>query len=116
MTISEIIESVREVLDGEGLYSPKLDRTIEDLAQVTYMKSIAYEDATQGDLRSMVSETSREGDKRYKVNPAYSIYLELVRGSQKILDGLCMTAKSANTTQGDDFDELRSKMSAAGNG
>ena len=116
MTISEIIESVREVLDGEGLYSPILDRTIEDLAQVTYMKTIAYEDATQGDLRSMVSETSREGDKRYKVNPAYSIYLELVRESQKILDGLCMTAKSANTTQGDDFDELRSKMSAAGNG
>ena len=113
--IEEIINSVRGVLDNEGLYTPILDRSIEDFAQISYMKQIAFEDATNYE-RSIVIETSREGDRRYKINPAYSIYLDLVRESQKILDGLCMTAKSAGSVQGDDFDELRNKMSEASNG
>lgn len=114
--IDEIISSVRQVLDDEGLYTPILDRSIEDLAQISYMKQIAFEDATDNDTRSMVEEISREKDKRYKINPAYSIYLDLVRESQRILDGLCMTAKSAGSIQGDDFDELKNKMSEASNG
>lgn len=114
--IDEIISSVRQVLDDEGLYTPILDRSIEDLAQISYMKQIAFEDATDNDTRSMVEEISREKDKRYKINPAYSIYLDLVRESQRILDGLCMTAKSVGSIQGDDFDELKNKMSEASNG
>ena len=113
--IDELISSVRQVLDDEGLYTPILDRSIEDLAQISYMKQIAFEDATDAE-RSIVFETSREGDRRYKINPAYSIYLDLVRESQKILDGLCMTAKSAGSIQGDDFDELKKKMNEASNG
>ena len=116
MKLEEIINSVRKILDDEGMYSPVLDRSIEDFAQVTVMKNIAYEDATSGSKRATVAEISREGDKRYKISPAYTIYLELVRESQKILDGLCMTAKSAKVSQGDDFDELKEKMIEASNG
>ena len=80
------------------------------------MKTIAFEDATNNLARSYVEEVSREGNTRTKTNPAYAIYLDLVRESQKILEGLCMTAKSAGTTQGDDFDELKNKMRETGNG
>lgn len=114
--IQKIIDSVRGVLDDEGLYTPILDMAIEDFAQVSYLKQIAFDDAVGNEARSTVYETSREGDRRYKVNPAYSIYLDLVRESQKILDALCMTAKSAGSVQGDDFDELKRKMTEAGNG
>ena len=114
--ISEIINSVRKMLDDEGLYSPILDHSIEDLAEIKYLKTIAFEDATNDGIRAIVEEVSREGNVRTKTNPAYAVYLDFVRESQKILDGLCMTAKSAGTTQGDDFDELKDKMSEASNG
>ena len=42
--IDEIINSVRGVLDNEGLYTPILDRSIEDLAQISYMKRIMTPD------------------------------------------------------------------------
>ena len=114
--ISEIINSVRKMLDDEGLYSPILDHSIEDFAQIKYLKTIAFEDATNNNKRAIVKEKSREGNVRIKVNPAYAVYLDFVRESQKILDGLCMTAKSAGSTQGDDFEELKDKMSEANNG
>ena len=114
--IKEIKDSVKNALDDEGLYSSILDNSIEDFAEIKYLKTIAFEDATKDDARSYTMETSREGNQRSKVNPAYAIYLDFVRESQKILDGLCMTAKSAGTTQGDDFDELKDKMSEANNG
>ena len=127
-TVDEIRESVKSVLDSEGLYSPIFDLSIENLAQISFMKSIAFEDATVGfgnDLsdseedgggRSVVFERSREGDRRYKVNPAYTAFIDLERESQRILDSLCMTAKSSNATQADDFEELRVKMEQASNG
>lgn len=110
------------------MYSPTLDFAIEDLAQVSHLKEQAFNEATgnifhkddpvnrENKGSSIVMEVSREGAIRYKVNPAYNVYLDLVRESQKILDGLCMTAKSSNLIQGDEFDELRARMEEAANG
>ena len=110
------------------MYSPSLDFAIEDLAQVSHLKEKAFNEATgyifhkedpvnkETESTSIVMEVSREGAIRYKVNPAYTIYLDLVRESQKILDGLCMTAKSSTLVQGDEFDELRARMEEAANG
>lgn len=121
-------KNIKKVLVDAKMYSSVLDIAIEDLAQVSYLKTKAFNDATEyeyhGDdpvnrskeVGSILMEVSREGAVRYKVNPAYNIYLDLVRESQRILDGLCMTAKSSNLAQGDEFDELRSRMEEAARG
>lgn len=127
--IDKITKKIVKVLKDEGLYSPILDQSIEDYAQISHLKAIAFEDATTGfnesaqnaeqkndGKRSVVFELSREGDRRYKINPAYTVFIDLVRESQKILDGLCMTARSANMAQGDELDELKTKIKEAGNG
>jgi hypothetical protein len=119
---------IKKALEDANMYSPSLDFAIEDLAQVSHLKEKAFFEATEYEYHeddpvnrktkgsSMVMEVSREGAIRYKVNPAYNIYLDLVRESQKILDGLCMTAKSSTLVQGDEFDELRARMEDAANG
>ena len=125
-TVDEIRDSIRGVLETEGLYSPVFDLLIENLAQTTYLKDIAFEDATDGfgmdgskeDVggRSVVFELSREGDRRYKVNPAYSVFMDMVHKCQNMLNELCMTAKSSATVQDDEFEELKNKMEKAANG
>lgn len=126
---TDIAKAVQAILNDEGLYSPVLDMAIEDYAQVSVLKAIAFEDATMGfgalesddrsqdaGGRSVVFELSREGDRRYKVNPAYSVYIDLVQQSQKILDALCMTAKSAASVGNDEFDKLGKAIEKAVNG
>ena len=110
------------------MYSPLLDFAIEDLAQVSHLKEQAFNDARDFSFHkqdglnrnnknpSVIVEVSREGAVRYKANPAYGVYLDFVRESQKVLDGLLMTAKSANLIQGDEFDELRERLEEAANG
>lgn len=127
-SVDEIRASIRGVLESDGLYSPVFDLLIENLAQTTYLKDIAFEDATDGfgmnlddskeDVggRSVVFELSREGDRRYKVNPAYSVFMDMVHKCQNMLNELCMTAKSSATVQDDEFEELKSKMEKAANG
>lgn len=127
-SIATYKKNIKKVLEENGMYSPVLDIAIEDLAQISHLKAKAFNDATEYQYHeddpvnrkngnsSIVMEVSREGAIRYKVNPAYNIYLDLVRESQKILDGLCMTAKSSNLAQGDEFDELRARMEEAANG
>jgi hypothetical protein len=66
--------------------------------------------------RSVVFELSREGDRRYKVNPAYSVFMDMVHKCQNMLNELCMTAKSSATVQDDEFEELKNKMEKAANG
>lgn len=125
-SVDEIRASIRGVLESDGLYSPVFDLLIENLAQTTYLKDIAFEDATDGfgmdgskeDVggRSVVFELSREGDRRYKVNPAYSVFMDMVHKCQSMLNELCMTAKSSATVQDDEFEELKNKMDKAANG
>lgn len=127
-TVDEIRDSVRAVLESEGMYSPAFELLIENLAQTTYLKDIAFEDATDGfgmnldgsreDVggRSVVFELSREGDRRYKVNPAYSVFMDMVHKCQNMLNELCMTAKSTTSTQDDEIDELKKKVEKAANG
>jgi len=125
-SVDEIRASIRGVLESDGLYSPVFDLLIENLAQTTYLKDIAFEDATDGfgvdgsreDVggRSVVFELSREGDRRYKVNPAYSVFMDMVHKCQNMLNELCMTAKSSATVQDDEFEELKNKMEKAANG
>jgi hypothetical protein len=127
-SVSTYRNKIKRALEDANMYSPTLDFAIEDLAQVSHLKEQAFNEATgnifhkddpvnrENKGNSIVMEVSREGAIRYKVNPAYSIYLDLVRESQKILDGLCMTAKSSNLIQGDEFDELRARMEEAANG
>jgi hypothetical protein len=124
-SVEAIAKSIKKALVDEGVYSPVYDMSIADLAQVTHLKLIAFQDAIEYEYptadeinadskgRSVVVEQSREGFLRYKVNPAYNIYIDLVRESQKILDGLCMTAKSSNAIQDDEFEELKEKMKKA---
>lgn len=125
-----IAKSIKKTLVDAGVYSPLFDMSIEDLAEVSHLKMIAFNDAIGYDYpeadtvnrsdssegRSIVVEQSREGFLRYKVNPAYNIYIDLVRESQKILDGLCMTAKSSSDIQDDAFDDLEREMKKAANG
>ena len=125
-SVDEIRASIRGVLESDGLYSPVFDLLIENLAQTTYLKDIAFEDATDGfgmddskedsGGRSVVFELSREGDRRYKVNPAYSVFMDMVHKCQNMLNELCMTAKSSATVQDDEFEELKNKMEKAANG
>lgn len=125
-SVAEFTKSIRTVLESEGTYSPLYDMAIEDLAQVSHLKAKAFEDAIgyvfpssdedNTESNSIVVEQSREGFMRYKINPAYTIYIDLVRESQKILSELCMTAKSSNAVQDDEFTELKSKMEKAANG
>ncbi|HZK46422.1 MAG TPA: hypothetical protein VFC64_00565 [Atopostipes sp.] len=115
-------------MSDEGLYSAMFDLAIENLAQTTYLKDIAFHDATVGfgmDLskeeedvggKSVVFELSREGDRRYKVNPAYSIYMDLVHKCQLMLIELTMTAKSSTAVQEDEIDSLKKKVEKAANG
>lgn len=137
-TVRAIFNSIKRTLEREGAYSPSFDMAIEDLAEVTHLKKIALQDATQGytqgassrsddeDIRdvlrpedrggrSVTYEYSREGDRRYKVNPAFTMYLELARESQRILSELCMTAKSSKALQDDLLDELDKQIAAANN-
>ena len=127
-SVEEIIQSVKYALEQENIYKPILDKSIEDFAQVNYLKTIAFDDAINYDYpevddinrnsigRSILVEQSREGFLRYKVNPAYSIYIDLVRESQKILFNLSMTARGSDIVQGDDYDRLTKEMSNAKNG
>ena len=127
-SVDDIRESIKGVLSDEGLYSPMFDLAIENLAQTTYLKDIAFHDATVGcgmDLdkeeedvggKSVVFEFSREGDRRYKVNPAYSIYMDLVHKCQLMLIELTMTAKSSTAVQEDEIDSLKKKVEKAANG
>ena len=125
-TVAWFTKNIRSVLESESMYSPLYDMAILDLAQVSHLKAKAFNDAVgyefpQLDIdntesNSIVVEQSREGFMRYKINPAYTIYLELVRESQRILTELCMTAKSSNAVQDDEFTELKNKMEKAANG
>ena len=45
---TDIAKAVQAILNDEGLYSPVLDMAIEDYAQVSVLKAIAFEDATMG--------------------------------------------------------------------
>ena len=74
------------------------------------------EDLENTEPSSMVIEQSREGFRRYKINPAFTIYLELARESQRMLSELCMTAKSSKSVQDDLLDEMDRKMEEAGRG
>ncbi|HHW82059.1 MAG TPA: hypothetical protein GX746_10265, partial [Bacteroidales bacterium] len=74
------------------------------------------EDLENTEPSSMVIEQSREGFRRYKINPAYTIFIDLARESQKMLSELCMTAKSSNAVQDDEFTELKNKMEKAASG
>ena len=125
-SVAAFTKAIKTVLESEGMYSPLYDMAILDLAQVSHLKANAFNDAigydyTIEDLEntepsSMVVEQSREGFRRYKINPAYTIFLDLARESQKMLSELCMTAKSSNAIQDDEFTELKNKMEQAANG
>lgn len=127
-SVKSIISSIKRILKKEGEYSPSFDMAISDLAEVTHLKEIAFIDATVGfgnidsegfedrGGRSVVFENSREGDRRYKINPAFTIYLELARESQRMLSELCMTAKSSKSVQDDLLDEMDRKREEAGRG
>lgn len=125
-SVNAFVKSIRSVLETEGMYSPLYDMAILDLAQTSHLKANAFNDAigydyTIEDLEntepsSMVVEQSREGFRRYKINPAYTIFIDLARESQKMLSELCMTAKSSNAVQDDEFTELKNKMEKAANG
>ena len=130
--VDDIREAIKGVLSDEGLYSAMFDLAIENLSQTTYLKDIAFHDATVGfgmDLskeeekekddvggKTVVFELSREGDRRYKVNPAYSIYMDLVHKCPLMLIELTMTAKSSTAVQEDEIDSLKKKVEKAANG
>lgn len=110
-SVKDIELSVRKILLEEGLYSPILDNAITDFAQVTFLKNRAFSDAEK--KKAVLTEKSREKHVRYRINPAYQIYLDLVRESQRILSELCMTARTSNTADGDSIDELQKMVREA---
>ena len=127
-----IAASRKRVLKKEGVYSPLYDNLIDALSQSLHLKDIAFRDATVGFIgdesldkdeenedvggKSVVFEYSREKDRRYKINPAFSIYNDMVLTSLKLMESLCITAKSANAIQDDDLEILKDKMDKAANG
>ena len=125
-SVAEFTEAIKTALESEGMYSPLYDMAILDLAQVSHLKANAFNDAVgyeypvldmdNAEPGSIVVEQSREGFLRYKINPAYTIFIELARESQKMLSELCMTAKSSNAVQDDEFTELKNKMEKAASG
>ena len=125
-SVAAFTKAIKTVLESEGMYSPLYDMAILDLAQVSHLKAKAFNDAVgyefpqldndNTESNSIVVEQSREGFLRYKINPAYTIYRDLARESQKMLSELCMTAKSSNAVQDDEFTELKNKMEKLANG
>lgn len=125
-SVAAFTKAIKTVLESEGMYSPLYDMAILDLAQVSHLKANAFNDAVgyeypvldmdDAEPGSIVVEQSREGFLRYKINPAYTIFIDLARESQKMLSELCMTAKSSNAVQDDEFTELKNKMDKAANG
>ena len=127
-----IAASIKRVLKKESLYSSIYDTLIDTLSQALHLKDIAYRDAVDGFIggesydeegenedkggKSVVFEYSRERDRRYKINPAFSVFNDMAQTSLKLMIELCITAKSANAIQDDEFDNLVKKMDEAANG
>lgn len=99
-TVDTFAKNIKKAMEERGIYQPYFDMTIHLLAS-TYKR---YEQARKMvDKELVITETSREGNSRKSVSPAFVVEvkcLELIRKYAKEL-GLFLNEKS---TDDDDAD------------
>lgn len=108
MNVQEIKDELIEVMRVLGVYSPAFDTLITSCAQLSAMRDKAYNKAIRS--TTVIKESSREGDNRVKVNPAYTIYIEIGKELRATLGDLTLTVKASTFANGDALDELNAKL------
>ena len=95
---------LREGLKAIGSYSPAFEPLIENTAQMSNIRDLAFEGLEKDGI--VLEEYSREGDSRKRPHPAWPIFLESSKEIRANLDALQMTVKTAKFTSGDNVDKL----------
>lgn len=99
-----IKEQIKNSLIEQGSYTPSLDLLIDTCAEVTVLKSKAFDCAKR--KKTTAKEKSRENEFREKPHPAHVIYMDYVEAQRKELNELCLTAKTLSFANGDEVDDL----------
>ena len=95
---------LREGLKAIGSYSPAFEPLIENTAQMSNIRDLAFEGLEKDGI--VLDEFSREGDSRKRPHPAWPIFLESSKEIRANLDALQMTVKTAKFTSGDNVDKI----------
>ncbi len=111
--ITGIKRYIREVLKRRGLYSPELGYQIETAARDIMLYRKLSDESLKPETEIMIAEISREGEKRYKINPIFDAVKKHADVVRNDLKALCMnrSAKKLEDTQGDDaMEELMKSL------
>ncbi|KGN98425.1 hypothetical protein HQ36_02080 [Porphyromonas gingivicanis] len=106
--VERIKGELREVMEAIGTYSPAFDSLITSCAQITALRNKTY--AKCATMSPAVSEKSREGEKRQKANPVYSLYIDLCKEQRNVLASLRLTVEASGVAEDDALEELNRKL------
>lgn len=107
---NKIISALKE----QNTYSTALDLLIDTCAEVTVLKTKAYDYAKA--KKTTVKEKSREGEVREKQHPAHMSFRDYAETQRKELNELGLTSKSTTIAEDDPVNNLFQKVEDAANG
>lgn len=107
-------ELIRASMRSQGTYSEDLELSILGCAGSLRKHLTLISDITKL-KKSFVIEVSREGNKSYKVHPAFSEFSKSSEDLRKGLADVGLTLRTLYATKGDDVDELINAVNEAGN-
>ena len=98
------------VLKKRGLWDPELSYQVETTARDILLYRRLSDECLKEETEILIEETSREGDKRYKMNPVFDAvkkYADVVRNDLK---ALCMNRSAKKFEKIEDNDAMDELM------
>lgn len=98
------------VLKKRGLWDPELSYQVETTARDILLYRRLSDECLKKETQILLEETSREGDKRYKMNPVFDAvkkYADVVRNDLK---ALCMNRSAKKLEKVEDNDAMDELM------
>lgn len=98
------------VLKKRGLWDPELSYQVETTARDILLYRRLSDECLKKETQILLEETSREGDKRYKMNPVFDAvkkYADVVRNDLK---SLCMNRSAKKLEKVEDNDAMDELM------
>lgn len=106
-------ELIRSAMRSQGSYSEDLELSILGCAGSLRKHLILINDITKL-KKSFVIEKSREGNKSYKIHPAFSEFTKSSDDLRKSLADVGLTLRTLYAAKGDDVDDLINEVNKAG--
>lgn len=105
---------IRSAMQSQGTYSEDLELSILACAGSLRKHLTLISDITKL-KKSFVIEKSREGNKAYKLHPAFAEFSKSSDDLRKALDSVGLSLRTLYSAKGDEVDELINEVTNAGN-